>query len=229
MRALAVVMMVWGAACDAEPSASRDRCAAAEARCGALGREVCSDGQWVEAACESDSVCVEGMCKGVGRDFFAVMLDDSVQLAASATDPCVQSAASPGADIDAVALYDGGTLIGYLEHVRFAPSALCPDNQFVDGDQAVGAPDASAAGGFVALGGGTLVGDFGAGVQIHEGYTIEVLARDEGPPGCALDCGPAYSIYVTSALDCTRTRPDCRTVLLADRGVGPTEVVVPAL
>lgn len=150
--------------------------------------------------------------------YFAVIVDDSqifpthrkvggVQCtdpAASGCNPCATSSVGAhGADIDAIGLFDGNLLIGYLDVVDYEGGPLC-DLAMNDPDQAKGAPNASLTDRFVSLGGGFLTGEFAGQAQIQTGDTIivyEVGTKCANSQSCGgVDEG--YEVFVAFDIDC---------------------------
>jgi hypothetical protein len=144
--------------------------------------------------------------------YSAVIVDDSAIFPVHrqvGTDPCA-TAAPPinahGADIDAVGLFDGANLIGYLDVVDYQEGGLCPNKQntMTDPDEAKGAPNATLTENFVSLGGGFLTGEFTGAPQLQSGDTLVVY---EVGTKCANDtsCGgqdEGYEVFVATDIDC---------------------------
>lgn len=151
----------------------------------------------------------------VTTKYFAVIVTDSQIFPTHrvvGTNPCA-TAAPPlyahGADIDAVGLFDGNQLIGYLDTVDYEEGGLCnsaPNNPSTmqNPDQAKGAPNASISERFVSLGGGWLTGEFAGAPEIQSGDTIvvyEVGSKCSGDTSCGgVDEG--YAVFVATDLDC---------------------------
>lgn len=147
-----------------------------------------------------------------GPTYAAVIVDDSQIFPTHrvvGTDPCA-TASSPlnahGADIDAVGLFSGATLIGYFDFVDYQEGGLCPNKQNTrtDPDDAKGAPDASLTEGFVSLGGGFLIGEFSGGTALESGDIITVYEVGS-KCGNNTSCGgvdEGYEVFVATELDC---------------------------
>ena len=151
----------------------------------------------------------------VTTKYFAVIVTDSQIFPTHrvvGTNPCA-TAAPPlyahGADIDAVGLFDGDQLIGYLDTVDYQEGGLCdasPNNPSTmqDSAQAKGAPNASISERFVSLGGGFLTGEFAGAPEIQSGDTLvvyEVGTKCGGDTSCGgVDEG--YAVFVATDLDC---------------------------
>ena len=144
--------------------------------------------------------------------YYAVIIDDSQIFPTHrvvGTDPCA-TASSPwnahGADVDAVGLFDGSQLIGYLDTVDYQEGGLCPNKQntMTDPDEAKGAPNAQITENFVSLGGGFLTGEFEGSAEIQSGDTLvvyEVGTKCGGDTSCGgVDEG--YAVFVATDLDC---------------------------
>ena len=122
-------------------------------------------------------------------------------------DGCPSAAdGAEGAQIDAVALLDAsGNLLAYADTlVSTVPaSTSCGVNHFANAVAAVGGPDATRNTGFVALSGGAVGVDFGAGVPtLANGQQIQVFEVD----GTYCDTCPAraYAVSVVRRADCLR-------------------------
>ena len=154
---------------------------------------------------------------GGGTHYFAVIVTDSQIFPTHrtvGTDPCA-TASSPlnahGADIDAVGLFSGSSLIGYFDTVDYAEGGLCPNklSTMMNPDEAKGAPDASLTEGFVSLGGGWLIGEFSGQPELQSGDTLvvyEVGSKCSGNTSCGgVDEG--YEVFVAEDLDCVNSGP----------------------
>jgi len=151
----------------------------------------------------------------VTTKYFAVIVTDSEIFPTHrtvGTNPCA-TAAPPlyahGADIDAVGLFDGDQLIGYLDTVDYQEGGLCnssPNNPSTmqDSDEAKGAPNAKINENFVALGGGFLTGEFAGAPEIQSGDIIivyEVGTKCAGNNNCG-GVNEGYAVFVATDLDC---------------------------
>ena len=144
--------------------------------------------------------------------YYAVIVDDSQIFPTHrvvGTDPCA-TASSPwnahGADIDAVGLFDGAQLIGYLDTVDYQEGGLCPNKQntMTDPDEAKGAPNAKITENFVSLGGGFLTGEFEGAAEIQSGDTL-VVYEVGTKCGSNSNCGgvdEGYEVFVAHDIDC---------------------------
>jgi len=171
--------------------------------------------------------------------YFAVIVTDSQIFPTHrvvGTDPCA-TASSPlnahGADIDAVGLFDGAQLIGYLNAVDYQEGGLCPNKQntMTDSDEAKGAPNASLTENFVSLGGGWLIGEFDGAPELQSGDTLVVY---EVGSKCSNDtsCGgvdEGYEVFVATDLDCVNTAnypySSC-AIKLSDQAKGESTIPV---
>lgn len=115
--------------------------------------------------------------------FFAVIIDDSQvfgQAGAMEAERCLVASGpifAHGADIDAVGLFRGDELLGYLDTVDYREGGLCGSeraNTMTDATQAKGAPDARVDSGFVSLGGGYLIGEFEPRTEFVAGDVVVV-------------------------------------------------------
>lgn len=144
--------------------------------------------------------------------YFAVIVDDSQIFPTHRSDggnPCA-TASSPwnahGADIDAVGLFDGNQLMGYLSTTDYQEGGLCNDkpNTMTVPAEAEGAPNASITENFVSLGGGWLTGEFDAGAEIRNGDTLVVYEVGK-KCGSNTSCGgvdEGYEVFVARDIDC---------------------------
>ncbi|MBL8784700.1 MAG: hypothetical protein JNJ59_07380 [Deltaproteobacteria bacterium] len=188
------------------------RCTEREERCVGSVPQTCVSGSWRDhTPCGEEEVCKEGRCAPLIHRF-AVIVDDSQIFPyhrATGTNPCA-TASHPlyahGADIDAVGLFDGSTLLGYLVSVDYREGGICSANNMSDPTLALGAPDGKVGSGFVSLGGGWLAGEFAEGVEIRPGHTLVVY---EVGTHCAqnVNCGAVdegYEVFVATDLGCAR-------------------------
>jgi hypothetical protein len=148
-------------------------------------------------------------------EYFAVIVDDSNIFPTHrvvGTDPCA-TASSPlnahGADIDAVGLFDGASLVGYFEFVDYQMGNFCPNkaNTMTDPNQALGAPNATLTERFVSLVGGFLIGEFQGSPVIQSGDIITVYEVGS-KCGNNTSCGgvdEGYEVFVAEDLDCVNT------------------------
>lgn len=150
--------------------------------------------------------------------FFAVFIDDS-----GFEGTCSPTGAH-GADIDAVALYDGDTRVAYLDTVELGTDSggsSCESvADFSAASAALGPPDGDSSGGFVSLNGGWLVGEFEWAAEIVSGYSLRIyeVGSDE-----------AYDIYIAGELGCVHSGPSFRTDCMLRIGsevVGEATVLV---
>ena len=91
--------------------------------------------------------------------YYAIRVDDSPNYA------CSKNQKAHGADIDAVGLYDGDTSLGWFADVtgKIGDAANCDDPvgaSHTNFDLVKGAPDGTLSDGYVALGGGYVIGEF---------------------------------------------------------------------
>jgi hypothetical protein len=197
---------------------------------------------------QSCSYCSGGECVADGpgwneRPRFAVILDDSRVFASHRSDggdPCATASAplyAHGADIDAIGLFDGATLVGYLDVVDYQEGGICTGtraNTMTDGTQAKGAPDGKIDRGFVSLGGGFLTGEFDNSAFIQTGYTIVVYEVGK-KCGTNTSCGgvdEGYEVFVASDLDCVNAGDgypySTCGLSLSDTAKGEASIPVPA-
>lgn len=113
---------------------------------------------------------------------------------------------SPGADIDAVELLSGTTILGTFDVVRGqtnpTKNTKC-SNGFDDPNAAKGAPDATKNyENYFSLYDGWLIGEFGGAAEIMEGDTIRIYELGPGHPLSAEGADEAYEAYVATGLDC---------------------------
>ncbi len=127
---------------------------------------------------------------------------------ATGCNPCATSSSrAHGADIDAIGLFDGDEVLGYLDNVDYQDGDLCTgdeSNLMTDTDKVKGAPDASISDGFVSLGGGWLTGEFDDALQITNG--LQIVVFEVGTKcGSNNNCGgvdEGYEVFVAPDLDC---------------------------
>lgn len=156
----------------------------------------------------------------IGDEYYAVIVTDSeifpthrkggacTSPTESGCNPCATSSnRAHGADIDAVGLFDGDEVVGYLDNVDYQDGDLCTgaqSNLMTDTDKVKGAPDASLSDGYVSLGGGWLTGEFDDALQITNGLQIvvfEVGSKCAGDDSCGGD-DEGYEVFVAPDLDC---------------------------
>lgn len=203
----------------------------------ALGLGACETNNVPQDEVDSGSPDTDVVDPPLEPEYFAVLLDDSVQFPEHRTDggdPCATSAANAhGADIDAIELLDsdGVTSLGTLASSVYHPATLCDDTAFTDPEEAESVPDGSLNDGFVSLAGGGLSGEFPASLELLAGYIIKVYEIDDAFCGGSPSCvgSEKYSVYITSELDCGKDDPDCDVLLISDEGDGSGSFVVPAL
>lgn len=146
----------------------------------------------------------DGVAEDVGAvdGYFWVRITDNAQN--SSVLVCLDVYASPGADIDAVALYRAGELLGYADTVK---GMLNTDphmtgnpckNDYEDLDDALGEPDAEAEVGSVSLNGGYLLLRFEGAPEILEGDFISVFEAGTGsigvPESYRVEIGPTDDV-----------------------------------
>ena len=122
-------------------------------------------------------------------------------------DGCPSAAeGAEGAQIDAVALFDAnGNLLAYANTVvsSVPASTSCGVNKFPNAAAAQASPDASQNSGFVALSGGAIAVEFGAGAPaLTNGQQIQVFEVDAGY--CATCPARSYAVSVVQRADCLR-------------------------
>lgn len=176
-----------------------------------------------------------------GPTYTAVIVDDSQIFPTHRSDggnPCA-TAASPlnahGADIDAVGLFNDGSLIGYLgDAIDYKEGGLCPNKEstMMDPNEAAGAPNAKIDEGFVSLGGGYLTGEFAGAPVIQVGDVITVYEVGK-KCGTNTSCGgvdEGYEVFVAEDIDCVNVGAGypyatC-AVKLSDTAKGETDIPV---
>ncbi len=144
-------------------------------------------------------------------EYFAVLVDDSAFFSTHRADggnPCATSSVGAhGADIDAVGLFDGSTVLGYFATVDVQTGSQCEVADKYKADaEATGAPNGTLTENFVSLGGGALIGEFENQVQVLPGYTLVVyeVGKDVG----GID--EKYDVFVATELDCiNQDRASC--------------------
>jgi len=160
--------------------------------------------------------------------YYAVFLDDMAPVKCSTS-----SSGAHGSDIDAVALWDGNDLVGYLDSTDADHPTDCSKYGFDDQNEAKGAPDGKLTEGFYSLSFGWLIGEFDNAAEIVSGYEITVYEIDDDACTAAglnsSNCvgSEPYAVYVATDLDCVNTGGDFRNtcmVMLSDTAEGTATV-----
>ncbi|MEZ4265324.1 MAG: hypothetical protein R3F39_03010 [Myxococcota bacterium] len=141
---------------------------------------------------------------------------------------------SPGADIDAVELLSGTTILGYFDVVRGetnpTQNAKC-DNGFNDPNAAKGAPDATKNyENYFSLYGGWLIGEFAGAAEIQPGDTIKVYELGQSHPLSTEGADEPYEVWIATGLDCVEDpepQANCM-VQLSTEVLGTATLSVPA-
>ena len=162
--------------------------------------------------------------------YYAVFLEDMSEVR------CATSASGAhGADIDAVALWDGNDLVGYLDTTDADHPTDCSKYGFDDQNEAKGAPQANPklTEGFYSLSFGWLIGEFENAAEILPGYDITVYEIDDDActaaglnPGVNCVGSEPYAVYVAEDFDCvnaTDFRNTCM-VQISDEAEGTATV-----
>lgn len=143
------------------------------------------------------------------------------------------SVGAHGADIDAVALWDGNDLVGYLDTIDAWHDDRCAAQGYGrdDTDEALGAPNGTLTENFYSLSFGWLIGEFDGQAEIVPGYEMTVYEIDDDFCTTAACIGSEpYSIYVATDLDCVNTGTDVDDaknlcmVLISDTAEGTATV-----
>jgi len=164
----------------------------------------------------------------VGPRYFAVYVADTPDY------DCSPISKNHGADIDAAELKDSltGDSIGFVTNAAGAPgdgSANCKGTPAADKqvpDEFVGAPDGDLSGGFVALAGGYITGEFGA-TEITSAYTIQIyeVGVDEcGDQNCKDD---PMEVGLATDASCDVFSNGC-SIMLSGTAVGDATIPVGA-
>lgn len=145
-------------------------------------------------------------------EYFAVFLEDRSEVRCATS-----NSGAHGADIDAVALWDGNDLVGYLDTTDAEHPGNCDTYGFDDTNQAEGAPSATPKlnEGFYSLSYGWLIGEFDGQAAIVPGYEMTVYEIDDDVciaaglnPNTNCVGSEPYSIYVATDLDCVNQGTD---------------------
>jgi len=181
-----------------------------------------------------------------GGDYQAVIVDDTEYFKdhrannSASTNPCATAGGvdgAHGADIDAVGLFNGSSLIGYFDTVRLeiALTGKCFDdympissgfraeNNYTNPEDVKGAPQGKLNEGFVSLEGGYVIGEFDDGAYVEPGYTIivyEVFSNEATKE--------MFDVYVATDIDCGSggsSRAGCS--ILIGSGKGEQSFVIP--
>ncbi len=135
-------------------------------------------------------------------EYYALIVDDTQRFDGRCA---TSSVGAHGADIDAVGLFDGDSLLGYFDTVDVLTGTTCNvAAKYQADDEVKGAPDGSLTENFVSLGGGKVIGEFTGQIQIMSGYTAVVyeIGDDFCPAGVACVGDEPYDVYVATDLDC---------------------------
>jgi len=162
----------------------------------------------------------------VAPEYYAVFLEDLSEHRCATS-----SSGAHGADIDAVALWDGNTLVGYLDSIDAErDDADCTKHGFEDTAQAKGAPQANPklTEGFYSLGFGWLIGEFDGAAQILSGYDVTVYEIDDDActaaglnPGVNCVGSEPYAVSIATGLDCVNEAdPNACMVFISDQAEG---------
>ena len=148
--------------------------------------------------------------------YYAIRVDDSPNYT------CSPNQKAHGADIDAVGLYDGDVNLGWFQNVtgRIGDAANCVDPvgpSHTNFDLVKSAPDGTLSDGFVALGGGYVIGEFTSRTELVPAYTVQVIevgVWECGDIGCTDE---PYSVSAATDISCNDN--SCM-VLLSDLASG---------
>ncbi len=148
--------------------------------------------------------------------YYAIRVDDSPNYT------CSKNQKAHGADIDAVGLYDGDTSLGWFADVtgQIGDAANCDDpvaSKHTNFDEVKGAPDGTLSDGYVALGGGYVIGEFTSRTELVPAYTVQVIevgVQECGDVGCKDE---DYSVSAATDINCADN--SCM-VLLSDQAAG---------
>ncbi|MEZ4265323.1 MAG: hypothetical protein R3F39_03005 [Myxococcota bacterium] len=146
----------------------------------------------------------------------------------------IQTRMSPGADIDAVELLDGDTILGTFDVVRGQPNPTgdteC-ENGFSDPSAAKGPPDATQNfENYFSLHGGWLIGEFANALEVTPGDTVKVYELGTSHPLSTEGADEPYEVWIATGLECVDD-PDPQAncmVQLSAEVVGTGTVAVPA-
>lgn len=170
----------------------------------------------------------------VATQYFAIFVEDD-------WDGVCGLSGAPGADIDAIGLFDptndaaNPELVGYLDVVDFEQNpggdTKCDnlDARYQMADNAKGDPDATLYEGFIALYEGFLIGEFENQAQVLPGYEVTVYEVDRDTCDNNGNCGnpETYATYVATELDCVNQGTDFRStcmVLISDEATGQATI-----
>jgi len=161
----------------------------------------------------------------VATEYYAVYLEDLSEVRCATS-----NSGAHGADIDAVALFDGSTLVGYLDTIDADHPTDCDTYGFDDTAEAKGAPQANPklTEGFYSLSFGWLIGEFDGAAQILSGYDITVYEIDDDACTAAglnpnTNCvgSEPYALSIATGLDCVNeTDPNACMVFISDQAEG---------
>ncbi|MCB9786929.1 MAG: hypothetical protein H6744_09590 [Deltaproteobacteria bacterium] len=138
------------------------------------------------------------------KSYFAVYIQDQWDgINCGSSDP---SRMSPGADIDAVELITGTTIIGFFDVVRGMSNPTgntkCA-NAFDDPNLAKGAPDATKNWeNYFSLYDGWLIGEFTNAAEIQPGDTIRIYELGPSHPLSTEGKDEPYEAYIATGIEC---------------------------
>ena len=152
--------------------------------------------------------------------YYAIRVDDSPNYA------CSKNQKAHGADIDAVGLYDGDTSLGWFADVtgKIGDAANCDapvSSKHTDFNEVKGAPDGTLSDGYVALGGGYVIGEFTSRTELVPAYTVQVIevgVQECGDQGCKDE---DYSVSAATDINCADN--SCM-ILLSDQAAGHSTI-----
>lgn len=161
----------------------------------------------------------------VTTQYYAIFLEDLSEHRCATS-----SSGAHGSDIDAVALWDGSTLIGYFDSIDAErDDADCTTHGFTDTAEAKGAPQANPklTEGFYSLGFGWLIGEFDNVAEILSGYDVTVYEIDDdaclaaGIPLNQCVGSEPYAVSIATGLDCVNENdPNACMMLISDQAEG---------
>ena len=137
----------------------------------------------------------------VSTTYYAVYLED---------DPndlvCHSSSGAEGADIDAVGLFDGEDLVGYLDTIDAERMDSNCTQGHDDTAEAKGTPNGTLNENYYSLGFGWLIGEFDGAAEILSGYDIVVYEIDDAFCAGISSCigSEPYTVSIATSLDCAR-------------------------
>ncbi|MCB9729456.1 MAG: hypothetical protein H6744_08860 [Deltaproteobacteria bacterium] len=141
---------------------------------------------------------------------------------------------SPGADIDAVELLDGTSVIGTFDVVRGMSNPTnntkC-SNAFDDPDLAKGPPDATKNfENYFSLYDGWLIGEFTNAAEIQSGDTIKIYELGPSSPLATEGKDEPYEAYIATGIDCVDdSDPTVNCMIqIAATALGTATLTVPA-